>query len=294
MNVTIDTVSADQLGAVATAIARWQGEPATHICYLSMEPEAIAGDLEGLEPAALDASLGAWRGDEVVGFMAAEWDTAPPRVWWHGPFADFSLPCHEDLADVLYERLRLSIPREVEEEELAVDDRHATVAGFADRHGFNPVDDPSAVLVLAKDARASCEAVPEIEVETITDQVRPDVIRLHDQLFPGTHTPGARLASSEHHDVVLVAHDGVQTVGYIGAERQGDGSGYIDFVGVDEGSRGRGIGRLLVVSAVDRLRALGCGEISLTVLASNHTARRLYTMVGFEEERILRAWRKGF
>ncbi len=242
MNVTIGTVSTDQLGAVATAIAGWQRQPVTHVCYLSMEPEAIAGDLERLEPAALDASLAAWRGEKVVGFMAAEWDTAPPRVWWHGPFADSSLPCHEDLTDVLYERLRLSIPREVVEEELAVDDRHASIAGFADRHGFNPVDDPSAVLVLAEDARASCETVPGITVESITDPVRPDVVRIHDQLFPGTHTPGARLASAEHHEVVLVARDGLRTVGYIGAQRQGDGSGYIDFLGVDDGSRGAASG----------------------------------------------------
>jgi ribosomal protein S18 acetylase RimI-like enzyme len=293
MNVTIGPMDTEHLPAVAGAVARWQSDPRTHVCYLSMDADAIASELTELEPAGLDAGLVALRDGQVVGCLSAEWDTDPPRVWWYGPFVDPADPEADDIVDVLYERMRFSLPRSVVEEELAVDDRHVTVAAFAARHGFERVDDASAVFVL-QTATASVDRGVGVDVMEIEDADRSAVAALHDRLFPGTHSTGGRIASGEHHQVLLVAHSADRPVGYLAGEVQTDGEGYIDYLGVEPDHRGQGIGKALVLAAVGALRGLGCHRISLTVRESNHAARRLYRSLGFTEERLLRPWRKGF
>jgi ribosomal protein S18 acetylase RimI-like enzyme len=69
----------------------------------------------------------------------------------------------------------------------------------------------------------------------------------------------------------------------------------VDFIGVATDQRGSGIGRSLVVVACRELAdRFGCTEVSLTVRVSNLAARRVYAACGFEEERELVPWRKGF
>lgn len=45
--------------------------------------------------------------------------------------------------------------------------------------------------------------------------------------------------------------------------------------------RGRGLGRTLVLAALERVRSRGARECFLEVRESNHTARRLYESLGF-------------
>lgn len=291
MDAIVEPLQKLRLGDVAETLARWQADPEMHVCYLAEDPAAIASDLIELEPAGLDAALIARRGEEIVAFLAAEWDADPPRVWWHGPFVDPDIEDGSELADVLYQRLRLSLPRSVEQEEVAVDDRHTTVAGFAARHGFERVDNASSLLVLGAQIEIDTAA---LDVVAVAETDRAAVAALHDVAFPGTHSTGARIASGEHHQVLLVTRVSDRAVGYIACEHQSDGSGYIDYLAVDQRHRGAGLARALIVSAVKALRERGCATISLTVQESNAAARALYRSVGFTEERLLRAWRKGF
>jgi ribosomal protein S18 acetylase RimI-like enzyme len=174
-----------------------------------------------------------------------------------------------------------------------VDDRHTSVAAFSARHGFERVEDASAVFVMeSSDAPVEVEAAAAIAF--LEDADRVTVATLHDHLFPGTHSTGARITSGEHHDVFLVARADDHPVGYVACEVQADGTGYIDYLGVDADHQGRGIGKALVLAAVRELRERGCRQISLTVRESNQAARHLYRAVGFTEERLLRPWRKGF
>lgn len=49
------------------------------------------------------------------------------------------------------------------------------------------------------------------------------------------------------------------------------------------GHQGRGIGRALLVAAEERARARGCAKLTLEVLESNSSARRLYESFGFRD-----------
>jgi ribosomal protein S18 acetylase RimI-like enzyme len=64
-------------------------------------------------------------------------------------------------------------------------------------------------------------------------------------------------------------------------------SGLIDELVVSRRSRGTGIGKHLIQSAVDRCRELGCCEVEVSTEKSNTRARRFYRACGFEEDAVL-------
>lgn len=62
---------------------------------------------------------------------------------------------------------------------------------------------------------------------------------------------------------------------------EGERYGFIEFLVVDEGYRGMGIGRRLLTILVDKLRSKGVSEIYLEVDPRNEAALSLYRSLGF-------------
>lgn len=90
----------------------------------------------------------------------------------------------------------------------------------------------------------------------------------------------------------LVAELGGVVVGYVGLHPAGDLASHahvriIDGLGVLPATRGRGVGEALVRAAVERARADGAAKVTLRVLGTNPTARRLYERCGFGVEGVL-------
>lgn len=56
----------------------------------------------------------------------------------------------------------------------------------------------------------------DLELGDLVAADRPAVAALHDQLFPGTHPTGTKVADGNHR-VVLVARDAGSVVGYVAA-----------------------------------------------------------------------------
>ncbi|MEX2627632.1 MAG: hypothetical protein WD225_12165, partial [Ilumatobacteraceae bacterium] len=77
-------VGPQDLDDVAAFLAARQADPADHIGYLDLQPGPIAAQLRGLEPLGTAGLVVARDGGRIVGALAAEWDTEPPRCWWHG------------------------------------------------------------------------------------------------------------------------------------------------------------------------------------------------------------------
>lgn len=296
----VRAVQPDEISAVAEFIAAQQEVAELHVCYLSVDAPAIRRELSGLEPDGLAGVLVAREDAEIVGVLGAEWDTEPPRIWWHGPFAVPDRRWH-DIADALYVSARELPPGEILQEELAPDSRNGHVAAFARRHGF-ACEEGSAVLGRpltdvdgrpVGDGDLVNEPIDGVDVRRLSEVDRHEVAALHDRLFPATHTPGERLAEGDERDVLVAVGDAV--LGYVAVELQENQEGYIDFLGVSPEARGIGVGRLLVRAACRLLRdERACRSVHLTVRASNASARGLYTSVGFTEERITIPWRRGF
>ncbi len=268
------------MGALA---AIHQADPARHCLYLSADADAIAAEVAELDEWAATTAV-AEAGGEIVGWLFGEPDPDMGRVWWWGPFAPTD--AWDAVADELYRVARALLGDAYHEEEAAADARSESIAGWADRHGFTT--DPGSVL-LRRDPTA---AVVDPRVRSMIESDHEAVGALHDLAFPGTHTPPAMLVASEHPRQVI--EDDGCVVGYVAYEMQPDGSGYIDYLAVDERLRGRGLGRALVSTATADLVTSGVDHVHLTVREANGAARALYASLGFEEERIAVPYRRGF
>ena len=258
-----------------------QENPARHIGYLGVTPESITTDILGVEN---------WVAHTVVlvddkgapgAWLLGEKDEDMDRVWWWGPF--LPVAASDDDADALY--LLASQAVGGSQQELAPDERNTQVAAMARRNGFRG-DEASAVLSYTGAGFGTRGR------RVLDDVHRDQVARLHDRLFPGTHTTGQALVSSDEPRLVAV-EDG-RVVGYVAVEIHSDGTGYIDYLGVDPGWRRRGCGRRLVTEATDLLLERQAASVHLTVREHNTAARALYAALGFTHERLIRPFRKGF
>jgi len=63
--------------------------------------------------------------------------------------------------------------------------------------------------------------------------------------------------------------------------------GWLNYLAVDPGERGGGVGRLLVGEAERRLSALGCPKLNLQIRRSNLDAVGFYTSLGYVEDDVI-------
>jgi ribosomal protein S18 acetylase RimI-like enzyme len=234
-----------------------------------------------------DVSAVALVDDVVVGWLVGDVDPDMGRVWWNGPFVHTD--DWEAVADALLTAGREQLVTEVTEEEMAVDARFERYRSWAARHGLVE-EEGSHVLRLDGTVEG-----PSRSVREISDADHPAVIRLHDDLFGGTHTTGEQLVAGHdaEHRRLVVESDG-DVVGYVAVDVEPDGSGYVDYVGVDPAHRRRGLGADLVRAGVVELLGLGADGVGLTVRADIVGARDLYVSLGFDEERFVVPLRRGF
>ncbi len=83
----------------------------------------------------------------------------------------------------------------------------------------------------------------------------------------------------------FTAVEGDTVLGYIGTYIVAD-EAYVTNVAVTESARGRGIGRALVIEALENSKSNGASFLSLEVRLSNNPAVSLYRSCGFETDGI--------
>lgn len=281
--MNVRTAEEADLEAMALLGEALQADGTSHIGYVGSEAASITADVAGVDRWC-ERSVVVEISGNIVGWLTAEVDEDMGRVWWWGPFC-VDRPDRDGIADEMYRLMRAAVVPD--EEELAPDDRNRWVAACALRWGFRG-EAASAVLQYTGGVFGSVGR----EVGELEDRYAAEVVALHDRLFPGTHTPGRMLIRSPEPRLVYVEASDV--IGYVAAEMQSDGSGYIDYLGVHADHRGRGVGRALVRAVTDHLFELGATSVNLTVRESNAAARALYESLGFIEERVIRPYRKGF
>ncbi len=91
---------------------------------------------------------------------------------------------------------------------------------------------------------------------------------------------------------MLLARDGDNILGFVNFTTRRTimhprPSGLIDELIVSRRSRSSGIGKKLVMGAINKCRELGCCEVEVSTEKSNIKARRFYKACGFEEDAVL-------
>lgn len=279
----------DDRPQLADLAARLQQRPERHIVYFGLDAATIAAEMVAEDDDWTAVSAVAERDGVPIGWLVGSVDEEMGRVYWYGPFVDGTEAEWAEAVTALHGFACGLLPDAVNEQELAPDARYELLIAWALDHEFER-QTGSTVLTL-HDALAP----PSTEYRHISDADADAVARLHDALFPGTHTTGSKLVSGvdDGHFRLVVGIDG-RVAGYVAVERQHDGGGYIDFLGVEPSMRRRGLGAELVRAGVEVLRANGCDRCHLTVREDNDGARALYAALGFTEERTIVPLRRGF
>jgi ribosomal protein S18 acetylase RimI-like enzyme len=300
----------EELAALADLAAPIQASPATYVAYLAVERDGVLAELTEAtwhDVAAIaerDVALNAGAdAGPIAGWLIGDVDPEMGRVWWFGPFVDEASldEAHdwEAVASGLLAACVAQLPAGVTEEEMAVDARSRQYREWASTHGFVEEEGSLALVLDGSHEPPSCAlgapGPPPSAVREIAAGDRAVVAALHDELFPGTHTTGANLVAGHDatHRRLVVEVDGA-VAGYVAVERQPDGSGYIDFLGVAPAARRGGLGAALVRAGIEELRRLDSTSVHLTVRENNTAARGLYRSLGFREERLLVPLRRGF
>ncbi len=286
----IQPVKPDQLNEVAAFIALLQRDTAHHIAYFGLTAPDIAASIAEWDDDWAQQVFLAYDQDRLVGFIGVDISTESAKAWVYGPLVD-----HADwhtCADQLYAALEAQgILQAMKTQELLGDAHNQRLAVFAGRHGFNTRFGAASLRLL----RDQVSALPQLEpASRLSGDQHDPFIGLHNTIFPDTYYSGRELLEQldDQNQAFVIAEGGVLQ-GYIFARVDNGSDGYIDFLGVREEARGRGLGARLIVTASRWLMSLPeVNEIALTVNADNDTAIRLYQRLSFEHLRTVEAYRK--
>ena len=138
----------------------------------------------------------------------------------------------------------------------------------------------------AADRRASDEVV----IRRASPGDLDAVATIEEESFP---TPWSRALLSSEFDqpgsIYLVSEIDGEVVGFVGLWHVMD-EGHICTLAVDQGSRGRGLGELLVLAALRAATEVGSDAVHLEYRVGNDPAGNLYAKLGFERVGLRRGY----
>jgi N-acetylglutamate synthase-like GNAT family acetyltransferase len=147
-------------------------------------------------------------------------------------------------------------------------DRIAVVVRLARREDVGAI-----VRLLADDVLGAAR-------ERVEDPVAPVYLRAFDDMAA---QPGNQLLVAERDGDVIGC---LQLTILTGLSRQGMRRGLLEAVRVSARYRGARVGEQLVLEAIARARAAGCGLVQLTSDATRVDAQRFYERLGFEKTHV--------
>lgn len=133
------------------------------------------------------------------------------------------------------------------------------------------------------------------EYETFLERTIPEYAAEHVRAGNWTESESLEKSRKEFEDLLpqglktednylYTLVDGEEPVGmiWVKVKRQPSISGFIYDVYVNEGYRGKGYGKSLMLLLEEKAREMGLRSLELHVFGSNHVARKLYETIGYE------------
>jgi ribosomal protein S18 acetylase RimI-like enzyme len=221
----------------------------------------------------------AFQQDDLTGAMGCEYDEELGRGWLQGPHAQGAY--WEHLAPVLLSEVLDALPANILALDAYLNTKNARGRRFYGRMGFQEMARVAHEYLLRSgdSIPAGRKVCPRIGKEHAQS-----FLVLYRDLFPRAYYSGRRILEmigASHQ--VFIAAEGQELHGFavVAVDEVGE-TGEVQFVGVREGVRGRGLGReLLLSSAHWLLEEAGVSVVSLNVRDELEDAQRLYESVGF-------------
>lgn len=214
----------------------------------------------------------------LVGTIGSEFDEALGRGWLWGPMAlSQDWP---NLFEDLYVFLQGFLPTSIRQFDVFLNQSNKRAINFYLENGYH--EDTVAHVYQSSAPNKSLNhdsCCVEMQLEH-----HEGFAELHNSIFPGTYFSAQRMIEMIGEDrKVFLYTEGNEVLGYVSPVVLADAvGGEIDFLGVREDARRRGIGRILLQRALSWLfEEKNVTPVTLTVLSRNVEARSLYESVGF-------------
>jgi len=247
--------------------------------------ENLLVELEKLHAAGEIIFALALENDQLIGVIGCEFAEGEGRGWVRGPL--IAIPAQsgsqtfdfQDLAGALYHALATALPPAIHIFDTFLNVENLRGQAFYERQGYG-LRSRHHVYVAARPDQVK---PPQLVCFPMEPGQLNAVMTLHNRVFPGSRTGQDVLKElDDDHRVWVYALDG-EVQGYVFAviEAWAEG-GYVEFLGVREDARGRGVGGALLVTALHWCFAeRGMPEMGLTVEDGNVNARGMYERAGF-------------
>lgn len=218
--------------------------------------------------------------NQITGVMGCEIDQELGRGWIRGPFIDETTKDWRSEAAALFQGLLDTLPPAIHQLDTFLNIANTRGNDFYLGQDFEKI---RLVHVYETDSLKTSNLNAQ-NCEPLSAQQSQDFIDLHKAVFPHTYASGQRILEKlGDQQQVFVQMNGNEMLGYLYAivvEETGEGS--IEFVGVREDSRGKGIGRQLLQTALYWLfEVKKVPRVALVVNDDSANARSLYESVGF-------------
>jgi ribosomal protein S18 acetylase RimI-like enzyme len=265
-------------------------------CHIGFFGEGEADVRSSLSECVIPPAEGfhlAYNDDQLVGVFGVDADSEIGRAWLFGPLIEHT--DWQSLADELYAASLKVIPGGIGEQDLFCDVQNLNVAVFAERHGFPLLSENAFVTLERKDYKKLSSHESPFSVVDYSRDFFEQFESCHSLLFPTTYFTARQIVEKlDANRRLFLGLENGRMKGYHFCKVEPDArSGYIDFFGVDESERGRGLGAILLGAGIDWMLSFPeSDKISLTVNASNAIALKLYKNFGFATERIMCGYRK--
>jgi ribosomal protein S18 acetylase RimI-like enzyme len=277
--------SIQDVGSLAAFIARLQSDPSHHIGHVSENPDDIASSLQEID--GLEEQFFVAEDDTGIrGFVGVDLDF--DRAWIYGPMCDAKN--WDEIVNQLWKKLEPSVSR-LKWLFLFADTQNTRFANFAERincleHGHECVLEFSRTQLEIPRGYAGISRVA-------TENDFAAFVSLHDQVFPGTYYDGKEILERLNDQRALFVLGESELLGYSYAEVSEGGEASLEFIGVVEHARGKGVGKDLMDHTLEWIFSFAEVEkVSLTVSAQNIAALAMYAKSGFLEKRHMISYRK--
>jgi ribosomal protein S18 acetylase RimI-like enzyme len=275
--IEIGEATSEHFPGIARLIAAQNGTPEFQCIHSGEGYASILQTMRKWDDVAEIAFAIAIQDGRLVGVLGSEFDRDLGRGWLWGPFA--LRQNWEELAADLLEKLLAMLPPSIRRLDFFLNIANQRAYRFYLGHGFQE-SERSRVYIAPRPAAPLALPMPGSPLQP---EQANSFCALHDTIFPQTYYTGQDILDQLDDDhQVFVCSDGIDVLGYVYAILDESAEGYVEFLGVREDLRGLGLGKRLLLTALNWLfEVKHVPAVGLTVSDDQANARSLYEKVGF-------------
>lgn len=281
-NIDVQKARKEDFEAISALIAAQNKNPDTHCIHseTGLDAQSICNEMIRLDADSEICFVMTPVDGLVTSAMGCEFDVELGRGWLRGPFI---VDCKADwntTAVTLYERLLDVLPEPIHQLDTFLNIENQRGNAFYLQHDFRQLR----LVHVYECQHPENHLKPSELCETLNPKQAQSFVELHNTIFPGTYADGQRILNKlDDQHQIFVWCQGNELMGYLYAAIDDDtGDGSIEYIGVREDSRGKGIGRQLLQTAMHWLfEVKQVPNVILVVNDDLANARSLYESVGF-------------